>query len=565
MKKIFYSTCFLLIGYTSFSQPVCESSDTSSLEINNARAMIFGSADKWWDLIDGLGGMARYEIPKGSGKTSMFAGSLWIGGYDGAGNLKVAGQTYRQNISNDFFPGPVGKINGVAYADTANCSIYDHVWNFTKAEILNFINTGVATPDMLTYPANGNTSLGELPILAPYFDNNGDGVYDPTQGDYPLMDVYNNLPDSIDYLHGEQCLYSIYNDAAWVKTETSSLPMNLEIRSQSYAFPSPIAAINNTTFYEYRIINRSSLQYDSLYLAHWADPDLGDAADDYVGCDLPSNMGYCYNGDSYDGTASGYGANPPAIGIKVLEGPLAPLNDGIDNNHDNVTDETNEEWGMTSFMSYNNDFTIYGNPQGMDDYYSYMTGQWTNNTSALCPNTSTPTTYMFPGTSNPACLTNWTEATAGNPPGDRRIVMGTGPFTLPPDEEVKIVYAVVWSQAASAQASVDSLIADAETIENFYRNGFTTSIKEISSQEKNEPTYFYPNPTKGIAKLMIPNTKENETFTLQVSDVMSKLVYKNQSVKNKFELNTQEYNKGIYFYTVSDNKGFFYTGKLIVN
>src|SRR3954464_3407480 len=71
----------------------------TDLDINNVRATILNGGDMWWDLISG-----QYEIPKGSGITSLFAGSLWIGGIDGGGNLKVAAMTYRQG-GNDFWPG----------------------------------------------------------------------------------------------------------------------------------------------------------------------------------------------------------------------------------------------------------------------------------------------------------------------------------------------------------------------------------------------------------------------------------------------------------------------------
>ena len=45
----------------------------SDLNINNVRARILGGGDMWWDLND-----ARYEVPKGGGKHSMFAGALWL-------------------------------------------------------------------------------------------------------------------------------------------------------------------------------------------------------------------------------------------------------------------------------------------------------------------------------------------------------------------------------------------------------------------------------------------------------------------------------------------------------
>ena len=55
--------------------------------------------DLWWDPV---GQTPYYEVPIGSGKNSIYSGALWIGGFDQAGRLKVAAQTYRQGGSNDF-------------------------------------------------------------------------------------------------------------------------------------------------------------------------------------------------------------------------------------------------------------------------------------------------------------------------------------------------------------------------------------------------------------------------------------------------------------------------------
>ena len=57
-------------------EELCQPSKAQSdLSINNVRATILGGGDMWWDL-----NTARYEVPKGSNKHSMFAGSLWLGG-----------------------------------------------------------------------------------------------------------------------------------------------------------------------------------------------------------------------------------------------------------------------------------------------------------------------------------------------------------------------------------------------------------------------------------------------------------------------------------------------------
>src|SRR4051812_44799746 len=51
------------------------------LDINNIRATILTGGDMWWDLQNG-----KYLVPKpakgSNGPTSLFAGSLWIGGID---------------------------------------------------------------------------------------------------------------------------------------------------------------------------------------------------------------------------------------------------------------------------------------------------------------------------------------------------------------------------------------------------------------------------------------------------------------------------------------------------
>ena len=44
-----------------------------------------------WDLND-----AQYEVPKDSGKHSIFAHDHWFGGVDDGGALRLAAMTYRQ-------------------------------------------------------------------------------------------------------------------------------------------------------------------------------------------------------------------------------------------------------------------------------------------------------------------------------------------------------------------------------------------------------------------------------------------------------------------------------------
>ncbi|MEZ4847901.1 MAG: hypothetical protein R3B93_04615 [Bacteroidia bacterium] len=108
-------------------------SASAQLDINNVRCLLHNGGDMWWDLT----GDARYEVPKGSNRHSMFASSLWIGGVDEAGQLRVAAQTYRQS-GLDFWPGPLtgGASGGEASIDEETCERYNEMFKINKRKLM---------------------------------------------------------------------------------------------------------------------------------------------------------------------------------------------------------------------------------------------------------------------------------------------------------------------------------------------------------------------------------------------------------------------------------------------
>src|SRR5580692_3752212 len=115
---LFVSILFLLAG--KVNAQCKEGSQHQFLDINNVKARINNCDDLWWDLMS----KASYEVPKGSGNNSMFAGALWIGGIDQNNQLHLAANTYRQN-GVDFFPGPLdanGQVNSTI------CAQFDSLW-----------------------------------------------------------------------------------------------------------------------------------------------------------------------------------------------------------------------------------------------------------------------------------------------------------------------------------------------------------------------------------------------------------------------------------------------------
>jgi len=458
----------------------------ADLDINNVRARILAASDMWWDLVN-----AKYEIPKGSGKTSIFAGALWIGGIDQGGQIKVAGQTYRQT-GNDFWTGPIDTAN--VTTTVAVCNSYDKHFTTTRDLVLRYIAdpTSLTSTEVTTiknWPAHGDAGLNQGEYLAPFSEppGLGDGHYDPDfttpgVGDYPgynTTGVYSQLTSGYtklvcnDYLFGDKNLWWVFNDVGNIHTETGSDPIGLEVRAQAFGFFTD-DEINNMTFYKYQIINRGTTTLNDTYFGQWVDPDLGNAVDDYVGCDVKRGLGYVYNGDDDDDGATGYGTKPPSCGVDFFQGPLADVGDGLDNDKDGCVDCTylvdsasgnsvpvsdaiiQEQIIMSKFVYYNNfNNTPDGNPNGFTDFYNYLSGIWLdgvpltygengrNPGNPLC-------NYMFPDDTDSALNASngpWTEQTAGNLPEDRRFLQSAGTFTLQPGAVNYVTTGVVWSQS----------------------------------------------------------------------------------------------------------------------
>jgi len=433
------------------------------LDINQVRARVLVGGDLWWDPV---GQIPYYEVPIGSNKNSIFAGALWIGGFDGS-TLKVAAQTYRQGGGNDFWGGPISKDPNTGATDVSvtTCDQYDRFWGISRSEVEEFIATGKTTSDIESWPGDGDVSANQLPQLAPYFDADNDGFYNPANGDYPKFNISGDYPSDSsgnaicdEYLFGDKAIWWVFNDVGNVKTETTSDKIGLEIRAQAFAF-NTTNDINFMTFYKYQIINRSSTTLDSTYFGVWCDPDLGNAADDYVGCDVGLGLGYCYNGDPDDDGGGAYGLNPPAVGIDFFQGPKADPGDGIDNNRDGQIDEDGEQITMSRFVYYENTFDpINGNPTALDDYYQYLSGSWMNgspityggNGRGTGPGATTvPCDFMFPGTTDPGFSTPWTMVTANIQPTDMRFLQSAGDFTLQPGATNYITTGVVWGRAVT--------------------------------------------------------------------------------------------------------------------
>jgi len=547
----------------------------SKLDVNQVSARMLNSGDMFWDLNSNPG----YEVPKGSGSYAGFAGSIWIGGRVN-NQLRTACMTYRQN-GLDFWPGPLdttdalnaqsaGQIGGIIKVNRND--INEFIYNYNNGSVQN--GTFRPSSGIMFWPAHdtGNFSRKK----ANFVDVNQNGIYDPlVGGDYPQI-------------KGDQMLYNIYNDASGPHLESGSPnPMGLEIHQSSYAYScndidDTLKALNYTTFYEFEFINRSDTLIDSAYVGFWNDTDLGNYQDDFIGCNVKENYGFIYNGDPFDDDGNGvigYKDYLPCFSTAIIQSPKAINGDGKDNDHNGLTDEQDEQVGMSSFiMIVNNSSATNGNPdssgQGIQ-YYRYLMGKWKDG-AAIKYGTdgvsgTLPTSFMYPGSSdpigyglggsvnNPITQNEWTEENGGNVPGDRRFLINSGPFRIAPKDTAKITYAFVFSIDSSVTGNIMHNVIkseqDVKRIKQWHKNNQLTScstFNPVNINTINDKRTFvktYPNP---LHDYFVLECATPSNYKIEIYDVLGNTVLIDNIKGSTHVIDSRLLASGIYFVKVSD-------------
>lgn len=431
----------------------------TDIDINNVRARLRAGGDMWWDGA----GTARYVVPKvdpASGEpevSSLFAGAIWLGAYDDGGNLILAAQTYRSG-GNDYWTGP---LNSSGTIEKIDCERWDK--HFTvlgdditalRADFLDPVNPGIQDPisrGILGWPGRGNPYFQQIhgfdilqydQDLAPFIDVDADGIYDPRQGDHPIIEVTGcAAQDYSSPIYADQMTWWVYNDNGNLHTQSNGQSMKMEIQALAFAYRTT-DAINNQTYYRYKLLNRNTLSLRDTYFSLWSDPDLGCADDDYIGCDTVTGMGYVYNRDANDdnpcgaGGAAGYGTDIPALGVDYFKGPL---------------DSAGNQIGLSSFQYHiNSGSDPKGDPSSALGYYRLISGSWPNGVvisaggDGYDPAATQGTPYVFPSFPNETGAGVWSMCSESLSGLDQRFLHTSGPFVLKPGATNEMISGVVW-------------------------------------------------------------------------------------------------------------------------
>jgi len=465
------------------------------------------------------------EYPKGTGNVIFAEGILWgvkvddhfgvdADGYiltDGSGSgaprIRVNGSMYNTGLkSGKVLLDASGVINTTGYSEDWRDQ---QIWRVRRdwktvdltsdvAIIKNIAATGVTEAQIAATKAQYKHDWEHWPVAkgAPYDDVNGDGAFTAAtwntetlkwDGDIPGIPgahqtvwlVANDLPDENDPNYPEKAVS--VSEGGW-GSPPIGFEMQMSLWGYNYPFPNPLSSM---FFKRARMIytglpgGPATAKLDTVYFTQWVDPDLGTYTDDYIGCDTTLSLGYVYNSTTFDEIFfDNYGMAVPAAGYVFLEGPKVADADG---NIDTL--------GMTSFTYFGSE--VLGDGISDPDVKVYSgTLQWFNLMEGFLPRPEYPTQLPFvdplTGTAekfvlagDPLTGAGWIDGIVMSP-GDRRMVMNTGPFQMALGDTQEIFVGTIGAIAEDNLTSLGKLIEFTKLARTFHNSGYDNKAIELN-------------------------------------------------------------------------------------
>jgi hypothetical protein len=439
------------------------------------------NAGNWsyWLQYDGLSGynpilsLSGGTYPRGTSQAIFQDGIVW-GGFvrdTSSQNPRVGGQTYNIGTSAGriLVPGtaPIGAASAIAQPadevqlyriDVKYTVPYDQLSEEDKANAQKVLRQDVAEVNAI----NVDDVTDQQVIDAV-------NQYAADYANWPA-EAPRNKDGTPGIANADQVVWFVVNDLDIGRTSSlyGSGPMGIEAQVTAWAYNQPSTALGQVIYKQYKIINKSGVTMDSMFVSQWSDPDLGDSGDDFAGCDTVLSIGFAYNGYLVDRNYALVNLPPPAAGYDFFAGPLVPGVAGQDLNKNGIDDAVDfgiknlKKVGpgyinlpMTAFIYFAAGSAISDPPlrdyEGTIEWYKMLNGYIPNNgdpgdnvryTHGSGPLAGEPTRFPLDG--DPFRETGDLDGRGSNfGPGDRRIALCSGPFTMEPGDTQEVVLAVV--------------------------------------------------------------------------------------------------------------------------
>lgn len=330
--------------------------------------------------------------------------------------------------------------------------------------------------------------------------------------------------------------------------------MGVEIHNEIYSFnKDSLNPLSNTIFVGRDIINRSTETYNDFIVSQNTDFDIGCAQDDYIGSMQELNSYYGYNGDAIDDNCSQYevpyGINPPAQAVTFLN---KTINAGV----------------------YHNPGATRGTLSDLEKAYNSMNGMFSDGSpiyyghpSSRPPVPTNITKFLFPYIP-PTGKLPWTEITARNPIGNRRMLGSVESITLTPGDLYEVDLAYVFARSDSGHLkSVDKLYRDIQTVQSFYNDSIPKLCKAfVLSEEELELSpndiSIFPNPASQYITIQ---NETDEQLNVEILSIDEKLVIPQFEISSNNKIDISRLNKGLFLIRLTNSKNEVLVKKLIKN
>ncbi len=570
MKSLIF---LILLSYSINSQSLAPA-QSIFMQGNNINSVFRTDGIFNYDRVTFSSGVAGFIWPVTAPQrlTAVFTSGIWIGAKVGPQHeLRLAASMYNTHYS----PGNIPVIGQVPPSSV--CS--DPSWRGYYVQLTDptLFNGGTRykTAGGRQYTFNYD-SWAAWPVQkgAPFVEVNGIPGYQPAwNGDRPgIGNGMTARPDELSffvYMDYTNCTNNQH--ASELSLPGGTLPLGVEVQQLNYMFN--CSPLQDMYFVKYRIINKSSLIWDSIYVSNLNDTDVGDADDDAYGCDSLRDLGFYYNFDNLD---NAYGKNPPAIGVRFLQSPLVQTfnnNDTANLPYDTLIGyKMTGMSGLNKFFGGGNDCT--GDPDQAINAYNFMRGKDGCGGNLINWVTGQITSFVYSG--NACSRTGWIDSSQH----DLRNIQNMGSFTMNPgDTQIIVLSYMITREGGNNFQNVCALQSLSDSALKYYYNDFRTCIPIGIQPISNEiPTKFelfqnYPNPFNPSTNIkfnipLLREVSEGRGVLLKIYDAIGRevAVLVNEELKPgtyEIEWNSENYPSGVYFYSLITS-GFIETHKMVL-
>ena len=386
---------------------------------------------------------------------------------------------------------------------------------------------------------------------APFYDDNHNGIMD--------------ADEEPGLAYADQVVWLVANDIDANAVDGfvhSSQPLGLEMQMTLWAYDRRYSgadpffhrlneALKHIVFKRARLIYKGISDepetITNMYIGQWVDPDLGDAVDDLVGCDVKLDLGFVYNANAMDDHFTKYGLIPPSLGYAFLQGPLV-YSAGNEAQFDFREKSDFKNLSMTSF-TYEAPGDPFSEPTTLRGYYYMLQGYDYNvhyERKMRYPHPPGVEPTFFPLSGDPVTGTGHIDGLFtyySFSPSDKRFTCSSGPFSMAIGDTQEVIVAMVGGSGSDRLASVSVMKYYTKWARQVAKDNFEVgfaqpepSTPDIPFQPQDFRLYQnYPNPFNSETEIRydLPVQRRVKLTIYNLLGQMVKvLVDKNQEAKS---------------------------------